>query len=98
MYAMKEIRQGIKPGVWHSYREVVRYWPSLAVALVILLVALALLSTSLLLIPLAIYLSVRCQFFGQAAVLDQARPGWIALKTSWIVTRGQLLKTLWLTI
>ncbi len=98
IYAMKDIRRGIKPGVWRSLREGLRYFPSVGLALVLYVVALGIASFSILLIPVALYLSVRWLFYPQAAVLDDEKPGWNALRQSWNVTRGRWIKTISSTI
>lgn len=98
IYAMKEIRQGIKPGVWRSLREGLRYFPSMAVALILYVVALGVAAVSILLIPVALYIAVRWLFYPQAAVLDDKRQGWNALRQSWDVTRGNWIRTLGSTI
>jgi hypothetical protein len=96
--AMKEIRQGIKPGVWRSYRQGLRYFPPMVVALALYVAALGATAFSVVLIPVAIYLAVRWLFYPQAIVLDEQKPGWNGLRKSWDVTRGQWLKTLGSTI
>ncbi|MEZ4530875.1 MAG: hypothetical protein R2855_07555 [Thermomicrobiales bacterium] len=98
IFAMKEIRQGIKPGVWRSLRHGLRYFPAMMVALIIYVVALGLAAFSFVLIPVAIYVAVRWLFYPQAIVLDEGRPGWKGLRQSWAVTRGQWVRTLGSTI
>jgi hypothetical protein len=98
IYAMKDIRQGIKPGTWRSLREGLRYFPSVALALLLYVVALGAAAFSFFLIPVAIYFAVRWLFYPQAAVLDEERPGWNALRQSMRVTRGRWVKTFGSTI
>jgi hypothetical protein len=98
IYAMKDIRQGIKPGVRRSLREGLRYFPSVAVALVLYVVALGAAAFSVFLIPVAIYFAVRWLFYPQSAVLDEERPGWNALRRSMRVTEGRWIKTFGSTI
>jgi len=96
--AMKEIREGMTPGVWRSFRYGLAYFPPMLSALVIYVVALGFASISILLIPVAIYVAVRWLFYAQAVVLDDEKPGWNALRRSWTVTNGQWLLTLGSTI
>lgn len=98
IYAMKDIRQGIKPGVWRSLRGGLHSFPPVAVALIIYVVALGAAALSIFLIPVAIYFAVRWLFYPQAAVLDDRRPGWNALRQSMRVTKGRWVKTLGSTI
>jgi hypothetical protein len=98
LYAMKDIRQGIKPGVWRSLRGGLHYFPGMVVALVLYVVVLGLAAFSVILIPVAIYLAVRWLFYPQTIVLDDQRNGWKGLHLSWQITRGQWIKTLGSTI
>lgn len=98
IFAMKEIRQGIKPGVWRSLREGLRYFPAMLVALIIYVAALGISTLSLILVPVAIYIAVRWLFYPQAIVLDDQKPGWHGLRKSWDVTKGRWIKTLGATI
>lgn len=94
LFAMKEIRQGIKPGVWRSLRQGLRYFPAMFVALVIYVAVLGAAAFSIVLIPVAIYVAVRWLFYPQSIVLDDAKPGWKGLRKSWDVTRGKWIKSL----
>ena len=98
IYAMKEIRQGIKPGVWRSLRQGLRYFPAMTVALILYVAALGAAAISIVLIPVAVYIAVRWLFYPQSVVLDDKRPGWKALGQSWDVTRGNWIKTFGSTI
>jgi hypothetical protein len=98
LYAMKDIRQGIKPGVWRSLRGGLHYFPGMVVALILYVVVLGLAAFSVVLIPVAIYLAVRWLFYPQTIVLDDQRNGWKGLLLSWRVTRGRWIKTLGSTI
>lgn len=98
LVAMKDIRRGIKPGVWRSFREGLRYFPALAIAMLIYVVALGLTAFSVLLIPVAIYVAVRWLFYVQAIVIDDKKPGWEGLRASWHLTYGRWIKTLGSTI
>ena len=98
IYAMKDIRQGIKPGVWRSLRQGLRYFPAMTVALILYVVALGAAAISIVLIPVAVYIAVRWLFYPQSVVLDDKRPGWNALRQSWDVTRGNWIKTFGSTI
>lgn len=98
IYAMKEIRQGIKPGVWRSLRQGLHYFPGMVVALVLYVVALGVAAFSIVLIPVAIYIAVRWLFYPQSVVLDDKRKGWKALRQSWDVTKGNWIRTLGSTI
>jgi len=98
LVAMKDIREGMTPGVWRSYRYGLTYFPPMLSALAIYIITLGAASISLLLIPVAIYVAVRWLFYPQAVVLDDEKPGWNGLRRSWIVTKGQWLLTLGSTI
>ncbi len=96
--AMKEIRQGIKPGVWRSLRQGLHYFPGLLVALILYVVTLGIATFSIVLVPVAIYVAVRWLFYPQAIVLDDQKRGWMGLRKSWNVTRRRWIKTLGSTI
>ncbi|HET9660934.1 MAG TPA: hypothetical protein VFP05_11435 [Thermomicrobiales bacterium] len=98
LYAMKDIRQGIKPGVWRSLRQGLRSFPALLLALVIYVAVLGVATLSIFLIPVAIYVAVRWLFYPQAIVLEELKPGWRGLRGSWNVTRRQWIRTLGATI
>lgn len=88
IYAMKEMRRGVRPGVVPSFRGALRRVPRLAGALFILVALLAALSVTVILIPVAVYVLVRMQFFSQAILFDDAPNAWAALRMSWNATRG----------
>jgi hypothetical protein len=94
IFALSEIRQGIKPGVWHSYVGGFKNFGSLVGPLAILVLAMIALSWTVILIPVAIYLLVRWQFFSQAVILDGERGLTRSLGKSWEVTSGRW----WLTL
>jgi hypothetical protein len=96
--AMKEIRQGIKPGVWRSLVQGLHYFPGMLVALVLYVVALGIGTLSIFLVPVAIYVAVRWLFYPQAIVMDDQKRGWDGLRRSWNVTRRRWRKTLGSTI
>jgi len=98
VFAMGEIRQGIKPGVWRSYVEGFRHIVSLSASLAILVVALLVLSWTIVLIPLAIYLLVRWQFFSQAIILDGQAGATAPLAQSWRLTYRRWFWTLLVTV
>jgi hypothetical protein len=98
LFAMKDIRKGITPGVWRSLRGGLRYFPGMLVALILYVVTLGIATFSIFLIPVAIYLAVRWLFYPQTIVLDEQRRGWNGLLLSWHVTRGRWIKTLGSTI
>jgi len=98
IFALGEVRKGVKPGVWHSYVGGFKNLASLVGALAILILALIALSWTVILIPVAIYVLVRWQFFSQAIILDGERGLTRPLGKSWNVTRGSWLKTLLLTL
>ena len=98
IFAMKEIRAGYKPGVWRSYLGAWKRLPSLILAVVALGIILAALSWTILLIPIALYVGVRLQFFSYAIILDNARGLTEPLAKSWRITRGHWFKTLLLTL
>jgi hypothetical protein len=98
IYATKEMRAGFKPGVVKSFAGALRYLPSLVVAVITVFATVILTTWTLILVPVAVYLLVRWQFYSQAIILDEER-GWRApFSRSWGVTRGSWLKTLMLTL
>jgi hypothetical protein len=94
VFALREIRQGVKPGVWRSYLGGFKHLGSLAGPLLAIVATIAALSWTLVLIPIAVYLVVRWQFFSQAVILDKARGLAGPLTQSWGVTRGRWWRTL----
>ena len=98
VYAMKDIRAGIKPGVWSSYKGSLRLFPPMVLSLIIVSAIIVALSWTIFLVPVAIYVVVRLQFFIQAIVLD-GRRGWKApIQQSWQISRGRWLHTFMLTL
>lgn len=67
---MRELEAGRKPEILGSFRAAYRHLGVLALALVIVVASVSLLAVVLIGIPIAIWLSVRWQFFGQATLLE----------------------------
>lgn len=89
IYATRQLRRGERPTVFGSYRGGYRYLPSMALSLLAIVLVVGALSISILLLPVAGSLAVRWQFYGQAAILDDARPFTRSLRASWDATRGK---------
>jgi hypothetical protein len=86
--AIKELQAGRTPSGRECFRSGYRqFWP-LAIGFVIVYATAGILVALVIGIPLAIWLSVRWQFCGQAAVLDRAATGRDAVWTSAIAVRG----------
>jgi hypothetical protein len=98
IFAMREIRLGIKPGVWRSYKQAWRRLPSLIITFLAVIIIVAAFSWTIFLVPIAIYLLVRLQFFSQEIVLDDERGLTDPLRESWRITHGRWLHTFTLTL
>jgi hypothetical protein len=98
IFALKEVRQGIKPGVWRSYVGGFKHLGSLVGPLVLIVAMIVALTWTLILIPVAVYLLIRWQFFSQAVILDNRRGLTAPLGQSWGVTAGQWWRTLIVTL
>ncbi len=92
--AMREIREGRRPGVIRSYVGALKALPVTLPALVVVVLIIVLGTFSIVLIPVMIYVIVRLQFYAQAAILDRRTPFTQALQQSWEVTRGNWWKSL----
>lgn len=86
--ALKDIRSGQTPGVGRSFRLGYRHLKSLAVGLAIDVVVIAALVIVLIGIPVALWIGVSWQFFGQAVILDDLTSGTAALRRSRDAVRG----------
>jgi hypothetical protein len=86
--AVKDSGAGTTPGVRRSFRLGYRRLKPLAVGLAISIVAIGLLVLLLVGIPVAIWLGVSWQFFGQAIILDGETSGTTALRRSRDAVRG----------
>lgn len=95
---MKCIRQGERPTVLGCFRSSVRHFPTVLTAWAIYFLLIASVGLTIVALPFAIYFGMTFQFFIQAAILEEDRPGWNALRRSWRTTRGQLPRTLVLTL
>jgi len=98
IHAMGEIRAGRVPGVMDSFRGGYHRFRPLFVGLLIAYTAAGALAFWIIGIPLAIWLSIRWQFFGQAAVLGDASSGPDAVRMSDAVVRGRWWRTLGETV
>ncbi len=96
--AIKEIQAGREPKIVDCFRNSYRQiWP-VVVALLIVIAVAGFLTLIVFGIPVAIYLTVRWQFFGQAAILDNAASGWEAIRRSGQSVSGDWWRTLKQTI
>ncbi|MBX3069022.1 MAG: glycerophosphoryl diester phosphodiesterase membrane domain-containing protein [Thermomicrobiales bacterium] len=87
--AMRDIRNGIKPGVIESYKGAIKALP-LTVPIVIVFVVLSFLVPLLwILLPVVVYLLIRWMFSFHAGIIDGYTPFNLAMKQSWAVTRGR---------
>jgi len=87
--AVRMIRAGEKPGIRQSFRTSYRHIWTIALAILIIGVVLGALVVLIIGIPIAIWLAVRWQFFGQAVILDDAGSARSALKRSREIVRGR---------
>ncbi len=87
--AMRDIRAGRQPEVLRSFRESYRHLGVLALALLIVSVSLSGLTLLVIGIPVALWLAVRWQFFGQATLLDDVPSGPAAVRRSAQVVNGR---------
>jgi hypothetical protein len=94
IYAMKDIRRGIEPGVWRSYLGAIRSLPVSAPVILVLALTVVVSTLSIVLIPVAIYVVIRWQFGLQAGIIDEQRPFTRALGASWNATSGNWLRAL----
>lgn len=88
IHAVADIRAGREPTPGRSYRIVVGCLVPLAAAVAMLTAATGLLTLIVIGTTIAVWLSVRWQFFGQAVILDGAASGREALGPSAAVVRG----------
>jgi hypothetical protein len=79
--ALKDLRAGQTPSVGRSFRLGYRHLGSLVVGLAIDIAVIAVLVLTLIGIPVAIWLGVSWQFFGQAIILDEVTSGTVALRS-----------------
>jgi hypothetical protein len=91
--ALADVLDGRQPDMLRSYRIVLRNLLPLAAAVTILTAVSSLLALIVVTIPVAIWLGVRWQFFGQAVILDGAASGRAALHTSAAAVRGHWWRT-----
>lgn len=98
IYAVREFQAGRAPGILQSFREGYRRIRAILFGLVIEYGTASLLLLTWFGIPFAIWLTVRWQFFGQAAILDDAPNGRSAIRMSWSVTRGRWWQALGRTL
>lgn len=96
--AMKHIRRGQRPTVWGSYRASIRHFGANFTGWIIYFLLIASVGFTIIALPFAIYFGITLQFFIQAVILENEHPGWNALVCSWRTTRGQLFRTLGLSI
>ena len=93
--AVRSIRAGEEPGVQKSFRQSYGHIWAIAVALLIMGVILGALVLLVIGIPIAIWLAVRWQFFGQAIVLDDAPSARAAAAAKSRVCEGPLVARAW---
>jgi hypothetical protein len=87
--AIRDIRAGRQPEVVRSFRQSYRHLGALALALVIVSVSISVLTLLVIGIPVALWLGVRWQFFGQATLLDATPSGPEAIRRSARVVDGR---------
>ena len=92
--AVRDIREGRQPSIRQSFRRSYSRLGLLATSLTLVLGSVTLLSLVVILIPVAIWLSVRWQFFAQAALLDGADSAPGAVRESQAITTGHWWKVL----
>ena len=90
VFAMKDIRRGVIPGVWRSFVGAFKALPVTLPAILVIVLLLLGSTISVIFLPIAIYIVVRWQFFLEAAILDGKRPFTDALGHSWSITRATL--------
>jgi hypothetical protein len=88
IFAIREFQAGRAPGVIGSIRGGYRRVRAVLFGLVIEYGVASLLLITWVGLPVAIWLTVRWQFFGQAAILDDAGNGRNAIRMSAVATRG----------
>lgn len=88
IWAVQALRGGRQPRVRESFRSGFRHFRPLVLGFVIAYAAAGLLAAIVVGIPLAIWLGIRWQFYGQAAILGRAATGWDTLRTSAAAVRG----------
>ncbi len=98
IFAMREIHEGVKPGVWRSLLGGLSRLSDLIPSVVILFVMIVALSWTIFLIPLAIYAVVRFQFFSHAILLDDVTGKTEPLRVSWRISKGKWIHTFMLTL
>jgi hypothetical protein len=92
--AVADILENKQPTVRSSFiRGYRHFWP-LAIGMAIVALVNLVLVLLVIGIPLAIFLGVRWQFYGQAAVLDGTQTGQASLGLSWRTVRGRWWQTL----
>jgi hypothetical protein len=80
--AIHDLRRGERPSLAESFRRGYRHFRPIFTALVLVTIAAGLLCAIIIGIPIAIWLVVRWQFYGQAAVLDGSQTGRTAIARS----------------
>ncbi|MGE0539302.1 MAG: hypothetical protein AB7R89_03900 [Dehalococcoidia bacterium] len=96
--ACADMREGRDPGVWENYREAIERFRPLGSGLLRFAIVPGVLAFTLIGLPLAIWLGVRWQFFGQAIILNHASNGRDAIRLSSDAVRGRWLKTFGATL
>jgi len=87
--AVRMIRAGEEPGIRQSFRTSYRRIWTIALAILIIGVVLGALAVLIIGIPIALWLAVRWQFFGQAVILEDVRSARSALRQSRETVRGR---------
>jgi hypothetical protein len=87
--AVRMIRAGEDPGIRQSFRTSYRRIWTIALAILIIGVILGALVVLIIGIPIALWLAVRWQFFGQAVILEDVRSARSALRQSRETVRGR---------
>ena len=87
--AVSDILKGETPTIRGSFRRGYRFFLPILVGMVLSIVTAGVLIVLVIGIPVAIWLAVRWQFYGQAAVIDKTETGGASLKKSMHAVRGR---------
>lgn len=97
-FALKELRAGIKPGVWSSYLGGFHRLRWLVISLAIVAIIVLALAWTVFLLPVAVYPLIRLQFFSPAIIHDDMHGIVAPLTQSRRITRGRWVRALVVTL
>ena len=92
--AVKDIREGIEPGVKRSYTLGLKHLATISLAVVVMIVMIAVPLLVLIGFPIALWLLIRWQFYNQVIVFDDEGNAISALRKSSVLVDGRWLRTL----